>query len=196
MFSLQDNLKFININQDYLKYLHDSCSEVYYKPTNYDSKPYLGILISTEQQEYVIPLSSAKDKHKSWKNVEADRFVIYEICQKSSVTSKDIYIDNKDGSVKHILSVMDLKKMIPIKEGLYSVVELNPNPTDTNEIKKYKVLMNLEFTFCLKIINQIIQKVTKLYDKQMETGKIIPFCCDFKLLEEKCKEWIDKNPEK
>ncbi len=86
--------------------------------------------------------------------------------------------------------------MIPIKEGLYSVVELNPNPTDTNEIKKYKVLMNLEFTFCLKIINQIIQKVTKLYDKQMETGKIIPFCCDFKLLEEKCKEWIDKNPEK
>ena len=67
MFSLQDNLKFININQDYLKYLHDSCSEVYYKPTNYDSKPYLGILISTEQQEYVIPLSSAKDKHKSWK---------------------------------------------------------------------------------------------------------------------------------
>ena len=129
-------------------------------------------------------------------NVEADRFVIYEICQKSSVTSKDIYIDNKDGSVKHILSVMDLKKMIPIKEGLYSVVELNPNPTDTNEIKKYKVLMNLEFTFCLKIINQIIQKVTKLYDKQMETGKIIPFCCYFKLLEEKCKEWIDKNPEK
>ncbi len=92
MFSLQDNLKFININQDYLKYLHDSCNEVYYKPTNYDSKPYLGILISTEQQEYVIPLSSAKDKHKSWKNVEADRFVIYEICQKSSVTSKDIFI--------------------------------------------------------------------------------------------------------
>jgi len=30
----------------------------------------------------------------------------------------------------------------------------------------------------------------------MKTGKVIPFCCDFKLLEEKCKEWIDKSSEK
>ncbi|WP_296011540.1 type III toxin-antitoxin system ToxN/AbiQ family toxin [uncultured Treponema sp.] len=193
MFSLQDNLKFVNINQDYLQYLHDSCSEVYYKSVNYDTKPYLGILVTTENQEYVIPLSSAKTKHKNWKDVESDRFVIFEICSKNSVKAKDIFIDNQDGTVKHILSVIDLKKMIPIKSNLYTVVDLNPNKNDTNEITKYKVLMNLEYNFCLKIMNQIIQKATKLYEKQLKTGKLIPFCCDFKLLEERCKEWLETH---
>lgn len=105
MFTLKGNLKFININQDYLKYLHDACPEIYYKPNGYDKKPYLGILLNKDGREYVIPLSSAKEKHKIWKNVESDRFLIYENC------------------------------------------------------------------------------------KQMRTGKVIKFCADFKLLEQKCDEW-------
>lgn len=75
MFSLKDKLKFININQDYLKYLHEQCPEVYYKPIGYDNKPYLGILINNDKSQYVIPLSSAKEKHKTWKNVDVDRFL-------------------------------------------------------------------------------------------------------------------------
>ena len=144
MFSLQKNLKLITINQDYLKYLHDFCNEVYYKPAGYETKPYMGILI----QE-----------------------------------------NNADGTFKHILSVIDLKKMIPIKSGLYSQINLNPSDNDSEHDKKYKVLLNIEYTFCLKIIDSIIQKASKLYDKQMKTKKIIPFCCDFRLLEEKCKEY-------
>ena len=35
----------------------------------------------------------------------------------------------------------------------------------------------------------IIQKANKLYNKQIETGKIIKFCCDFKLIEEKCDQY-------
>jgi protein AbiQ len=35
----------------------------------------------------------------------------------------------------------------------------------------------------------IIQKASKLYEKQISTGKVIKFCCDFKLLEEKCREY-------
>lgn len=58
--------------------MHDACQEVYYKPVNYETKPYLGILVSAGNQEYVIPLSSAKEKHKTWKNIEQDRFLIYE----------------------------------------------------------------------------------------------------------------------
>ena len=96
---------------------------------------------------------------------------------------------NADGTFKHILSVIDLKKMIPIKEGLYSEVDLNPSEIDSPTEKKYKVLLNIEYSFCLKIIDFIIQKATKLYGKQMKTGKVIKFCCDFRLLEEKCREY-------
>ena len=61
MFSLKNNLKFITINQDYLKYLDSFCSEVYYKPTGYETKPYIGILVQENNVEYVIPISSAKE---------------------------------------------------------------------------------------------------------------------------------------
>ena len=189
MFSLKDNLKFININQDYLKYLHSFCSEVYYKPTGYETKPYIGILVQENDVEYVIPLSSAKEKHKTWKNVDADRFLIFENCEKAENGSKDIYVKNADGGFKHIISVMDLKKMIPIKTGLYTEVQLNPLKSDSNAEKKYKVLLNIEYLFCLKIKDAIIQKASRLYEKQMKTGRVVPFCCDFNLLEEKCREY-------
>ncbi len=189
MFSLQKNLQFITINQDYLKYLHEVCTEVYYKPVGYERKPYIGILLNENGKKYVLPLSSAKEKHKAWKNIDVDRFLVYETCQKAELGNHDIYTDNTDGTVKHILSVLDLKKMIPIKEGLYSEVNLNPSKNDSLAETKYKVLLNIEYSFCLKIIDTIIQKATKLYDKQMKTGRIIPFCCNFKLLEAKCEEY-------
>lgn len=119
MFILEGKLTFINIEQSYLKKLHDACSEVYYKPSGYENKPYIGILINKNDRKYVIPLSSAKEKHKTWKNV-----------------------------------------------------------------KKYKDLLNKEYSFCLKVIDEVIGRANKLYDKHMATGKVVKFCCDFKALEE------------
>lgn len=119
MFILEGKLTFINIEQSYLKKLHDACSEVYYKPSGYENKPYIGILINKNDRKYVIPLSSAKEKHKTGKNV-----------------------------------------------------------------KKYKDLLNKEYSFCLKVIDEVIGRANKLYDKQMATGKVVKFCCDFKALEE------------
>ena len=119
MFILEGKLTFINIDPSYLKKLHDACSEVYYKPSGYENKPYIGILINKNDRKYVIPLSSAKEKHKTWKNV-----------------------------------------------------------------KKYKDLLNKEYSFCLKVIDEVIGRANKLYDKQMATGKVVKFCCDFKALEE------------
>ena len=119
MFILEGKLTFINIEQSYLKKLHDACSEVYYKPSGYENKPYIGILINKNDRKYVIPLSSAKEKHKTWKNV-----------------------------------------------------------------KKYKDLLNKEYSFCLKVIDEVLGRANKLYDKQMATGKVVKFCCDFKALEE------------
>lgn len=119
MFILEGKLTFINIEQSYLKKLHDACSEVYYKSSGYENKPYIGILINKNDIKYVIPLSSAKEKHKTWKNV-----------------------------------------------------------------KKYKDLLNKEYSFCLKVIDEVIGRANKLYDKQMATGKVVKFCCDFKALEE------------
>ena len=190
MFILKDKLSFINIDQNCLKSLHDSCAEVYQKPINYDNKPYLGILINEDNNQYVLPLSSAKEKHKSWKNIESDRFLIYEICDKKSLSKNAVFKENDNGTVTHILSVLDLKKMLPVKDGVYTKVDLTKNKDDSVELRNYKNLMNKEYSFCLKIMKSIIQKANKIYGKQMETGRIIKFCCNFKLLEQKCKEYM------
>ena len=53
MFILEGKLTFINIEQSYLKKLHDACSEVYYKPSGYENKPYIGILINKNDRKYI-----------------------------------------------------------------------------------------------------------------------------------------------
>ena len=55
----------------------------------------------------------------------------------------------------HFLSVMDIKKMIPIVDGVYSRVNINPDDTDTNGVKKHKDLLNKEYSFCLKVIDEV-----------------------------------------
>ena len=192
MFSLKDKLTFININQDYLRFLHEVCPEVYYKPISYDNKPYLGILINNESQEYVIPISSAKKKHESWKNIEVDRFLIYEKYDRMPDSPDAVCKRLPDGSIEHLLSVIDLKKMIPVRDGLYTKVNLIHSTTDSEEVRNYKNLMNKEFAFCLKLLPLMIKKATKIYEKQISTGKIVKYCCDFKLLEEKYREYKSK----
>lgn len=72
---------------------------------------------------------------------------------------------------------------------MYTKVDLTASPDDTVDTRNYKNLMNKEFAFCVKILPQIIQKANKLYIKQKETGVVIKFCCDFRLLEERCREY-------
>lgn len=193
MFTLQGKLTFINIDQNYLKKLHNACSEVYYKSDQYENKPYIGILINTDSRKYVIPLSSAKEKHKMWKNVDRDRYLIYEMAKKSNMGKNDIWVEETQDRVKHILSVIDVKKMIPVIEGTYKRVNINADQDDTEEMKKYKDLLNKEYAFCLKIIDEIVEKADKIYDKQMKTGKVIKFCCDFRALEEVAEQMKRKE---
>lgn len=109
------------------------------------------------------------------------------------MSPRDIWIkEDGNNQVKHILSVLDVKKMIPIKPGLYTIVNLNDCSSDTKEILRYKDLLNKEYTFCLKIIDAIIDKADKLYSKQISTGKVAKYCCDFKLLENECDTYYRK----
>lgn len=190
MFEMRENMRFINIDQEYIKALHEVCPEVFYKKNNYEGKPYIGILVNKENRQYVMPLSSAKDKHRTWKNVHNDCFLVYEFEKLENLSKDAIWVETKNENlVKHIFSVLDVKKMIPIKEGLYSVVDMKENSKDSMAIKKYKDLLNKEYSFCLKIVEDAVKKANKLYDKQMSTSKVAMFSCDFKKLEEICDRY-------
>ena len=54
---------YVDIN--YMRALYKVDKEVMFQEGNsYSNKPFLGVLITNDSQKYVIPLTSAKTKHK------------------------------------------------------------------------------------------------------------------------------------
>ena len=91
--------------------------------------------------------------------------------------------------VKHIFSVIDLKKMIPVNSCVYTPVYINPTTQDSVDVIKYKILLTKELRFCIKIKDALLKKASKLYQRQITTGKVIPFCVDFKRTEQVCNQY-------
>ena len=100
---------------------------------------------------------------------------------------KDVWIKNplsdSEEDVLHIFSAIDLKKMIPVVDTVIKEVNINFDDNDTIEEKLYKDLLQNEYNFCLKIIDDIIIRANKVYDKQVRSKNGLRFCCDFKALE-------------
>ena len=190
MLQLQNSLQFIHVDTVYIKALHNVCSEVYYREHGYDNKPYIGILLNAAGYEYVIPLTSAKEKHKTWRDSDKNRYLLYEYASIDDLSVKDIWVPAEQGKVKHILAAIDIRKMIPVKKELYAVVNLNDTAGDSLEMKKYKDLLNKEYALCLKIKNQLLRNCSILYNRQMQTRIVSKYCCNFRLLEHICDEYV------
>lgn len=138
------------------------------------------MLITVNGSKYAISLTSAKEKHKLWKNYDNGRTVVFENVNPFAMGINDIWKMNQDGTAKHILSVLNIAKMIPLKEGLYSIVDVNPDPSDTIEQSKYKSLLNKEFQFCVSNKGKIVRESGKIYSRQINGGKVYFSYCDFK----------------
>ena len=87
-----DKVQFVYIDIKYLEYLHSIEPEIYFDKDepNYKLKPHLGILLNNDGREYVIPLTSGKDKHKTWADVTASWYRIYEVIDTMMKHSKQI----------------------------------------------------------------------------------------------------------
>lgn len=93
------SFRFVFISPDYLEKLHAVDSEVFYSTdADYSKKPHLGILTNCNGRKYVIPLTSAKTKHATWRDVTATNYRIYEENDiRTAVTDKnDIIVDETD----------------------------------------------------------------------------------------------------
>lgn len=58
-----DKVQFVYIDVDYMEYLNQIDSEIFFNKSNpnYKLKPHLGILLNNDGKKYVIPLTSAKE---------------------------------------------------------------------------------------------------------------------------------------
>ena len=172
---MKDKLKWYVVDKEYVSYLKEFDNKVENIDYSNRFKPYLGIIITINEINYYVPISSVKEKH--YKMNEDIDFI--------KISEND-----------RILGVLNLNNMIPIdndsvKNLKYSEIEKYRNFKTNKEKSLYISLLNME----LELINSRIEKIKanafKLYNEKTNrpNSKISKRCCDFKVLEEKCRKY-------
>lgn len=182
--SFQD-FGFYHVDVDYLRYLHGIDSEVQFSAVkDYTQKPFLGILVLIYGYHYFIPLTSAKPKHTKLRNVGPAHYLIYEQIKKTELTKRDVYKEISDTEVLKLFAALEIKKMIPVKPGLFSRIDFSA-VKDT----RYADLLEKEYRFCQRIQDGILNKARRIYEEQKRTGIVRPMHCSFSKLEVACDEY-------
>lgn len=204
-----DKVQFVYIDIDYLEYLHEIEPEIYFDKDdpNYKLKPHLGILLNNDGREYVIPLTSGKDKHKDWADVTASWYRIYEVIDitKDPVKANDVIVEIKNQDIlkkidkdkqkdyrQRILSVLDLRKMFPVDECVYKKVKFDISSGMSRSDNQRTFLMIKEYNFLTEIADEIEKKATKIYDKQIIKNKVLKYHCDYRKLEKAFDKYKEK----
>ena len=204
-----DKVQFVYIDIDYLEYLHEIEPEIYFDKddTNYKLKPHLGILLNNDGREYVIPLTSGKDKHKDWADVTASWYRIYEVIDitKDPVKANDVIVEIRNQDIlkkidkdkqkdyrQRILSVLDLRKMFPVDECVYKKVKFDISSGMPRSDNQRTFLMIKEYNFLTEIADEIEKKATKIYDKQIIKNKVLKYHCDYRKLEKAFDKYREK----
>lgn len=187
---LNNEIKFYEINHKYMKYLYGIDSRVYFDERyKNEVKPYVGIIITLENVKYFIPLTSAKKKHSNYKLKTKDYLLIYDIVDIKNIKVNSIYQDKKDDSTKkyHILSILDIRKMVPVPNGMFKKIEINSLELN------YQFLFYKEHRFCKSNQDLILKNALRLYDKtKLKGSELSSFHCNYIILEEAMLKYNEK----
>lgn len=165
------NFKIVKVDYKYCDYLRKFDCKVPYNAGFKEMRPFIGILFIVNDCEYFAPLSSPKAKHLHMKN-----------------NIDFIKIDNGN------YGVVNFNNMIPVTPNNYQLFDLNAVPQNTHELK-WQNLLKSQLLWLNKNIKYVKSKAIKLYDMYKNNNldeRIKSRCCNFILLEKKCKEY-NKN---
>ena len=161
-------IKIVKVNSNYCDYLRKFDNRVVYNAGNKELRPFVGILFKIDKCEYFAPLSSPKEKHKKLKN-----------------TIDLLKINNGE------YGVVNFNNMIPVTQENYIVFDLNDKPTNKQEKFRIDLLRNQLrwLTMHKKDIYQKSKLLYELYQKNKLPNNVKDRCCNYILLEAKCKEF-------
>lgn len=152
--------------------------------TNKENRPFVGVVVMMNGQNYCIPLTSPKDKFLNKKS-EIDFVKIF-----------DETIRDRNGSFK-LIGVLNINDMIPVDKTVMSKVNLSISPKDTIPTKKYKELMQKQIRWCRAHSDIIINKANKVYDLVVnmpdKNKRLTRRCLNFKKLEQILEKRINQQ---
>lgn len=169
-------LNFYIIEENYIRYLSKFDMHIAYNKEQ--KRPYIGVVIVVKENYYFAPLFSPKQKHKTYK----DNLTFFRIINKKN---------NSD------LGIIRFSDMIPVPIECVHILETE------GKSYGYKRLLSEQYSYINTHKNKakILEKAEKLYDtvtkarKNKMTNFYRELSCNYKLLEEKSKEYKQKNIE-
>ncbi len=161
-------LKLVIVNSKYCDYLRKFDKKVIYNFGVKENRPFIGVLFTVNDLDYFAPLTSPKPKHLKMKNT----IDFYKI----------------DGGK---LGAINFNNMMPLVKNAYEVIKLYGENQNIDNIAYLKLLRDQYYWLNAHLI-QIQHKSENLY-RMYASGRldsrITERCCNYRLLEEKCKEW-------
>jgi len=166
------NFRIVKIDFKYCDFLRQFDNKVPYNAGSKELRPFIGVLFMIGKCEYFAPLSSPKKKHKELRN-----------------TIDLLKIENGK------YGVINFNNMIPVMSSNYIEFDLNKKTEDKSEMKRIELLNN-QLRWLTSNRKVILTKSKLLYDlykcnKLSKNAK--DRCCNFIMLEEKCKEFNEKK---
>ena len=166
---MKEKFKIVKVDYNYCDYLRGFDEKVCYNSGQKELRPYIGILFEINECKYFAPLSSPKLKHQHMEN-----------------TLDFIKISNGK------LGAINFNNMIPLKDECYKLMNLK-NVSESRD-RKYNHMLNLQLRWLNRNYNYIMGRAENLYKKY--SNNLLDYrtkkrCCNFLLLEEKCKEYTN-----
>ena len=167
-------LNFYFVDNNYINYLSKFDKHIAYNKNA--TRPYIGVVIVVENHYYFAPLFLPKPKHKTYK----ENLTFFKILNKN--TKKD-------------LGIIRFSDMIPVPQQYVYLLNLK------DKSYGYKRLLSEQYSYIniSKNKEKIFEKSNKLYHivTNNKINKMTKFykelSCNFKLLEEKSVEYINKK---
>ena len=165
----------VRVNPKYCDYLRKYDYRVSYNADEKILRPFVGVLFEIENMKYFAPLSSPKQKHLTMRNnIDFHKL--------------------QEGK----LGAINFNNMIPVPDGEYSVIDTHSESLTYQE-EKYKILLQNQLRWLNRDGRMLRNIAYSLYEKRINgtlSNRIQRRCCDFYLLEKKCKEWVaERNKE-
>ena len=163
----QQKLKLYTISIKYVRNLHnlDDRVQSVSPQIHKSSRPFVGVVVICNAQQYCIPLDHPKEKHFAMKN-DVDFMRIF------------------DG--KKLIGVMNLNNMIPVDGSVIQPLNISPSADDSSAERAYKLLCAKELDWIQKnqeIINKRANKLYRMIVSGTANQGLKKRCLDFVKLE-------------
>lgn len=171
-------MKLYSVSDRYINYLRQFDNKVYDNKENMrtNSRKYLGIVLKINNLNYYVPLSSPKQSDFNKNKIRKSIIPIIRITS-SMLNSTSL----------ELKGTLRLGNMIPVPKS-----ELILYEPQSEENKNYKILVEKELEFINQNLNLIKKYAQIIYNQKTKNYNVsyINNVVDFKLLEQKCIEFI------